>query len=383
MTTCGDKYIVNHRYRSSSDPTLDEFQAWLNGPVKGGIRNSGGIRAIKNQKAGNREYLVFVSDSSAAQNQNPWNDAINMEDGIVRYWGDAKARDNPNPDAATGNKWVKEDYCRTYAQGERAEAPPVLLFEKPESGYVIFRGICILTDLRVERHKDEGETIVNYLFNLAILDADAVSLEWIHRKSRTGVDVGGPDAWQEWTDGGPVRRYSIWKDNIRSTKAQRPSGPYQELLEDIRTQLDGPNKGKKLEHLVQFFMEDMANFSDVELTPSTGDRGVDLVGKVELFTEPLLGSVDTRIDFKAQIKNRADSISGKELSRLASRVDDGEIGLFLTTSYYTRQAQRENLSTYPIRLFAGGDLVEMLAQSDLTDDYRLTDGVVAEIHKKQ
>lgn len=383
MTRHGDKYIVNNRYRSSSDPAIDEFQAWLNGPVDGGIRNSGGIRAIKNQATGDRAYLIFVSDSSAAQNQNPWDDVINMEEGIVRYWGDAKARDNPNPDAAMGNKWVKKDYCRTYAQEKRADAPPILLFEKPESGYVTFRGVCILIDLRVERHKDEGETTVNYLFDLAILDADAVSLEWIHRKSRTGVDIGGPDAWREWVDGGRARRYSIWNDNIRSTKAQQPSGLYRELLADIRMRLDNPNKGQKLEYLVKFLMEGMENFSNIELTPSSGDRGVDLSGKIELFTDPLLRSVDTRIDFKAQVKNRGDSISGEELSRLASRIDDGEIGLFFTTSHYTRQAQKENLSTYPVRLFAGGDLAEMLAQSDLADGYRLTDSVVAEIYENQ
>ncbi|WP_225307840.1 restriction endonuclease [Haloarcula sp. CBA1129] len=358
-----------------------EFQKWLNGPVDGGIRNSGGIRAIKNQTNGEREFFVFVSDSSASQNQNPWEDIINLEEGIARYWGDSKAKHSPNPDAAMGNLWVKTDYCHTYAQDNRSDAPPVLLFEMPESGKVTFKGLCILNDLRVERHKDEGKTVVNYLFDLAVLDTDSVSLEWIHRKARTGIDAGGPEVWDKWVEDGRVRRYSIWKDNIRTISSQQPTGRYQELLEDVRRKLDNPSKGKKLEILVKFLMEGMENFSEVELTPSTGDRGVDLTGRIELFTDPMLGEVDTRIDFKAQVKNRGDSISGVELSRLASRVDDGEIGLFFTTSHYTRQAQEENLSTYPVRLFSGMDLVEMLAQSDLTDGYRLSDSVVTEIQK--
>lgn len=380
MTGYGDEYVVGETYRSSSNSDIDEFQTWLNGPVEGGIRNSGGIRAIRNQTTGDREFLVFVSDSSASQNQNPWEDIINLEEGIAQYWGDAKARHRPNPDAARGNEWVKTDYCRTYAQERRAEAPPVLLFEMPESGYVTFRGLCILTDLRIERHKDEGETAVNYLFDLAILDVDSVSLEWVHRKARTGVDIDGPEAWREWVEDGRIRRYSIWKDDIRTTDAQYPSGRYQKLLDDVRSRLDNPNKGEKLESLVKFLMEDMENFSEIELTPSTGDRGVDLTGKIELFTDPMLGDVDTRIDFKTQVKNRGSAISGDELSRLASRIDDGEIGLFFTTSHYTRQAQEENLTTYPVRLFAGVDLVEMLAQSELTDGYQLSDSVVAEIH---
>jgi hypothetical protein len=69
------------------------------------------------------------------------------------------------------------------------------------------------------------------------------------------------------------------------------------------------------------------------------------------------------------------------LSRLASRVEDGEIGLFFTMSHYTTQAQEENLSTYPVRLFAGRDIAGLLAQSDLASGGSLNDSVVAEINE--
>lgn len=72
MTDFGDRYVVNQTYRSSSDSTKDQLQQWLNGPVDTGIRNSGGIRAIANPKTKERELLVFMSDSSSAQTQNPW-----------------------------------------------------------------------------------------------------------------------------------------------------------------------------------------------------------------------------------------------------------------------------------------------------------------------
>jgi hypothetical protein len=380
MPDYGDRYVVNQTYRSSSDSNKDQFQKWLNGPVDTGIRNSGGIRAIANPDTKEREFLVFVSDSGPTQTQNPWEDIINMEEGIARYWGDAKARHSPNPEAARGNGWVKEDYCQTYARGNRSEAPPVLLFEKPKSGYVTFRGICIITGMSIERHKDEGETVVNYLFELAILDADSIELEWVHRKARTGVDIGGPEAWRKWVTDGRIRHYSVYKDNIRPKNQQYPKGREADLLQDIRNQLQNPNKGEKLEYLVRYLMEDLKNFSDVELTPPSGDKGVDLTGRIDLFAETQLGSVDTKIDFKAQVKNTASSISGKELSRLASRVDDGEIGLFFTTSHYTRSAQEENLSTYPVRLFSGGDLTELLVQTELTEDDKLTDNIVEQIH---
>ncbi len=379
MNDYGNRYVVNETYRSSSDSTKDQFQTWLNGPVDTGIRNSGGIRAIISPHTGKREFLVFYSDSSASQSQNPWEDVINMSDGIAHYWGDAKAKHRPDPDKPRGNNWVKTDYTETYSQGKRTEAPPVLLFEQPESGYVTFRGVCVITDLSIERHKDNGETAVNYLIELAILDADSVDLEWIHRKSRTGIDSGGPEAWNQWVKDGRIQRYSIYKDNIRTKDAQYPNGREKDLLDDIRNRLDDPNKGVKLEYLIKFLLEQRPTFSNVGLTPSTGDRGVDLTGSIDLLANSHLSGAETTIEFKAQVKNTGSSISGKELSRLASRIGDGEIGLFFTTSHFTRSAQKENSTTYPVRLFAATDLVELLLQTNLVEDCRLSDEIVREI----
>lgn len=312
MSKGSKQYVMNETYRSSTDENKDEFQSWINGPIDGGIRNSGGIRCITNQQTGGREFLVFVSKTGKSRTQHPWEDIINMEEGVAHYWGDAKARHAPDPDE-TGNSWVKQDYCRTYARGDRSNAPPVLLFESAESGYVTFRGVCVLTDMSIERHKDDGETVVNYLFRLAILDTDVVELDWIHKKALTGEDKDGPEAWYKWVREGRIDRYSIWKDSIRSRDAQKPEGRYIQLLEDIRTRLDAPRKGRKLEYLVMFLMENMENFTEVEMTPRGGDRGVDLTGRVNMMSNTQLGDVDTKIDFKAQIKNKAldSNISGK------------------------------------------------------------------------
>lgn len=246
MSGSEKEYVVNETYRSSTDPDKDEFQAWLNEPIPNGIRNSGGIRSIKNPTTKELEFLVFITDDSASQNQNPWEDVINMEEGIARYWGDANARDNPHPENARGNGWVQEAYNTKYVQDKREEAPPVLLFEKPESGKVTFKGLCIISDLRIERHKDGDDIVVNYLIELAILDTDSVSLDWIHEKAQTGNARGGPSAWDEWVRNGRVNRYSVWRDNIRTPAAQRPDGRQGQLLENLRSQLDDPNKGEKL-----------------------------------------------------------------------------------------------------------------------------------------
>ncbi len=382
MGEYGDQYVVGKEYRNSTATVTNQYHKWLNAPLDGGINPQMGIGKLENPETGECEFLVFYSSSGQSQRRDPWDDIINMEDGIAYFWGDSKAGDGPDPLSRSGNKWVKKEYCRSYARNRRSDAAPVLLFEKERSGYVTFKGVCIISGLEIERHKDGDNTVVNYRIELDILDADTVDLEWIHRKSRTGIDAGGPESWNHWVDTGTVRRYSIYKNRIRSKDAQKPTGRLADLHSDIRSRLDGSKveRGKKLELLLKKVLDSMDSISQVELTPSSGDRGVDLTGKVDLMADSHLTEPSTKIEFKAQAKNKNGSVGGSELSRLASRVEDGEIGLFFTMSHYTKDAQKENLSTYPIRLFSGKDIVELLVQTDLANKSKLNDTVVNEIN---
>ncbi|GGI95097.1 hypothetical protein GCM10008995_01570 [Halobellus salinus] len=381
MGQYGDQYVVGEEYRNSTDLSTNEYRGWLNAPLDGGVSYRG-IEALRNPQTDACELIVLYSSSTSSTSHDPWEDIINLEDGIAYYWGDSKAGDGPDPLSRRGNRLVKEQYCSTYAQNNRDEAPPVLLFQKERVGWVTFKGCCVIDDLSITRHRDEGETVVNYRIDLEILDTDTVDLEWIHRKSRTGYDVGGPDAWDHWVDTGTVRRYSIYNEQIRSKANQQPDTRLEPLHEDIRTRLDGTSKerGQKLEMLIERLLESMDNMTQVRRTPSSGDKGVDIIGQTNLLPDVTLGGNKTKLKFKAQVKNKKGSVGGRELSRLASRVGDGEIGLFFTMSHYTDAAQQESLSTYPIRLFAGGDIVDMLVQTDLTDGPRLNDQVVKEIN---
>jgi len=381
MGQYGDQYVVGEEYRVSAELADSEYRGWLNAPLDGGITFSG-INALRNPNTGDCEFLVLYSSSTTSTSHDPWEDIINLEDGIVHYWGDSKAGDGPDPLTRPGNRLVKQQYCSTYARNNRAEAPPVLLFQKERVGWATFRGCCILDGLDIARHRDESETVVNYRITLEILDTDTVNLEWIHRKSRTGYDVGGPEAWNHWVDTGTVRRYSIYNEQIRSADSQQPDSRLEPLHEDIRTRLSGSSKvrGEKLELLIERLLESMDNMTRVRRTPSSGDKGVDLEGQTNLFPDVTIGGSKTKLGFKAQVKNKKSSVGGRELSRLASRIGDGEIGLFFTMSHYTEAAQKESLSTYPIRLFSGGDIVDMLVQTDLTDGLRLNDQVVSEIN---
>jgi hypothetical protein len=379
------EYKIGERYRDSNNGDVDQFQEWINPPLERGkgVGNSSGIRKIDGQEEG-IEFLVFVSNtSSGSKSEDPWEDVINIDEGRIRYWGDAKPK-HDEVDDPPGNSWIKEIYSEYYAKEKRSEAPPVLFFEKPESGILEFKGLCIIEDLHIERYRHNGRIVVNYLVDLTVLDTENVKLDWIHDKAKTGSNKHAPEVWKDWAEKGKIDRYSVWKSKIRSKESQKPKGKYKELLDDIREKLDGNKRerGKKLEYLLKYTLEELKSFEKPTLTPDSGDRGVDLEGKIDIFHEMELTEVETSIIFKAQVKNKKGSVGGRELSRLASRVEDGQIGIFFTTSYFTTAAQEENLSTYPVKLISGKELCVMLSQTDLTENYRLNDDIVEEIEEQ-
>ncbi|WP_169333101.1 hypothetical protein [Halomicrobium katesii] len=190
MGTFGDQYVVGEEYRNSTEIETNQYHKWLNAPLDGGINPQMGIGRLENQITGEREFLIFYSSDGQSMRHDPWDDIINMEDGVAHFWGDSKAGDGPDPLERPGNALVKEEYCTNYAQNRRSNAAPVLLFQKERPGYVTFKGLCLISGLNLKRHKDGDETVVNYRIDLDILDADAVDLEWIHRavfrRSSTG-----------------------------------------------------------------------------------------------------------------------------------------------------------------------------------------------------
>jgi restriction endonuclease Mrr len=99
---------------------------------------------------------------------------------------------------------------------------------------------------------------------------------------------------------------------------------------------------------------------DVTRTRPTADGGFDFAGR---FTLP--PPLQYEIDFLGEAKKfaRANSVGPRYVSRLVARLGRGQYGLFVTTSYFTRQTQEEVLADgYPTRLLAGADVVRMMRE---------------------
>jgi restriction endonuclease Mrr len=102
---------------------------------------------------------------------------------------------------------------------------------------------------------------------------------------------------------------------------------------------------------------------EVTRTQPQRDGGFDFAGR---FTLP--PPLQYEIDFLGEAKrfSRTTAVGPRYVSRLVARLGRGQYGLFVTTSYFTRQTQEEVLADgYPTRLLAGADLVRMMRELGL------------------
>jgi restriction endonuclease Mrr len=151
----------------------------------------------------------------------------------------------------------------------------------------------------------------------------------------------------------------MWKANVRSKDAQLPK--------------PGSADGKVLQQLVGLPPKDfeaviVALFREMKTvehsitqTRYVNDRGFDFFGT---FTMPLPVGYD--VPLRGEVKRWKQGVGVGEVSRLVARLRRGEYGIFVTTSYYTRQAQEEVFEdAYPVKLLAGVDLVRFLRELKL------------------
>jgi hypothetical protein len=92
------KYFeAGKEYRDKGSPykDQDQFLRWFKGPLEKTIANNGGIRRLKSHSPPNKDEatcVVLVSNPKRNHNRqdNPWEDKIDLENGRIEYWGDAK-----------------------------------------------------------------------------------------------------------------------------------------------------------------------------------------------------------------------------------------------------------------------------------------------------
>jgi hypothetical protein len=364
-------YRVGQDYRDLTKRVHeDEFINWLD--TEGHtIGTTGGIRpkrylndAIRRQLCDLPSSLILVTTKVSQQFHNPWEDVIDYSTGQILYWGDAKfdkARREKRHTDFTGNRILERIHDQALRRGLSA-VPPILHFSKRKKGWVHFNGLCVIDSLETTWYEDKERPIKNFRCHLSILNIEEVPVEWLQKRASVSainaLNHNCPSVWRDYIAGN-TRKLLLWRKSVRSTGEQLPG--------------IGSDNARVLDQIVRLSPEQFERFCTrllVELAGRSGvqhliqgtrlvrDGGFDFFGS---FTLPV--PLHYEINFKGEAKRyaRSNAVGPGAVSRLVARLQRGEYGIFITTSYYTRAAQDEVFQDgYPVKLFSGTDIVTFL-----------------------
>lgn len=365
-------YKIGHEYKDilSVSRENDQFVSWFayNGS---GIGNSGGIRSGKYLKLNMDvpSYIVLITRGISHRSYNPWEDIIDYSTSSIFYWGDAKLSKNKHYSEFKGNKNLLKVFEHVL-ENNLTIVPPILHFSKTVSGIVKFNGLCVIASIEHTWFEDKGNPVKNYRYKLSILDVDEVKVEWLHNRVQCTdfekLNKVAPKVWVDYIKGN-TRKLDIWSKSIIKKVDQLP--PEKSEATNLLVQLSELSPTQFEAVVVDLFRNlPVVNHKIVRTRP-TADGGFDFYGQ---FSIPY--PVNYQIGFIGEVKKfaRNSAVQPKHISRLVARLSRGQYGIFVTTSYYTEQAQREVLEDgYPVKLFSGIDLIKFLHELRLVDQGKI------------
>ena len=195
MSIILNKYVVGKTYNQSNKKGqgIDQFTEWLNikeNNVNSGVGNAQSIAPayyinrnldiFNFNKEKIPSYLVIVNSLS----NNQYNNFV-TSDNYIYHWGDSKSKNNHNSaDDFKGNRIFKLIY-ELRSTNNTDIIPPILYFDKPQSGKLVFKGLCILDELfLVNDFEDEGITVPNYLAKFKLTDDNEIKISMLHERAR-------------------------------------------------------------------------------------------------------------------------------------------------------------------------------------------------------
>lgn len=359
-------YTVGKKYRDRGSPNKegDQFLRWMNLPGSG-MKNMGGVRWLKTKSKSRKgsDGIVLISSHLNTESHNPWDDIVDHHLGLIKYWGDAKFDEKKRIDDWIGNKNLRQ----AIDESNRKRHPFILHFTKEESGWMTFNGLCVMKSLDLAWFQDEGRPVQNYRATLSILDCNHISVKWLEnwRTKETMAErlQNAPEAWIDYVHGRKISIMRAWSGKVKSTKEQLP--PKNSVEEFALEQLMKMNPFD-FERMTVQLIDDVGSgiIQDLEKTRDRQDGGYDFSGTFVL-PEPF----QYEIPFKGEIKRHRNAISPDHVSRLVARLSRGEYGIYITTSYFTKQAQSEVFEMrYPVSLVYANKLLAMFKQTSHWND---------------
>jgi len=317
--------------------------------------------------------LISSTHHNKGSEANPWQDHFDPDHGFARYFGDAKKAGNPS--LSPGNKLLLAEYEK-HTSGDplvRARATPLVLFEGVKLGDRVkgnkkFAGLAVIERAElVTQYNPKIGYFTNYVFQFAILSLTAEDEEldwrWINDRRNSDLPLNAtlefaPKAWQRWiklgTDGIELVRRQVATIRVENQDSQKPkSGSVEaKALAEIYDFYSNHSTKHRFELLASKVVMDFVNHSGATyrygwITKGSGDGGVDFVGKVQLGTG--FAAVQVLVLGQAKCEDPNKPTNGKDLARTVARLKRGWIGAYVTTSFFSRNAQTEIIEDdYPL-----------------------------------
>lgn len=374
------------------------WPAWPGLAGAGRVQLDHGIDSVTRVRAvdGERRPAILIASKPhrAGSDWTPWHDELSPERGHVRYFGDMKASLGSHPLAARGNRSVLEQFPlhQGSSREERLRAAPLLFFESlvhegRAKGFWRFIGAGIVERAELVTQIDpRGRWFVNYAFDCVLVDlspeALTLSWDWIAArrdptKSLEQAAALAPSSWRRWIDDGTKVveriRQSISRSVLLTPDQQRPDRdtPAEAALDAVVSHYKRTGSYRGLgEHrfeglaseVVGTFLRDSGHYRPGWITKRAGDGGVDFVSRLDIGG----GSGSLRLVVLGQAKcvsPGAPPASGLDLARTVARLDRGWVGAFVTTGYFSEQAQREVLGDrFPLLMLSGRHVGEAVVK---------------------
>jgi hypothetical protein len=378
------KIKLNQIFSTEVNPKYINWEELTRGKYTQGLNLYKGMPYFKENN--NKTPLInfHTNPFKEDEEQSPWRDLIFQEEGRVMYNGDNKSSEK-RANETYGNKKVLENLSLYFSKNriERLKAPPILVTKTikigTKTGFRQFIGIGIINEPPVLVHqyeKSSNNVFTNYQFEITLISLapdDTLNWDWIDDRRNKNISdedslKNAPKNWIRWVQEGSdiVSKIQLKIKSYRliNESEQRDLQPKNKKLVYDLLNIHYPDPisdGIRFEALASFITT--LYFSDKNyfrgwITVGSGDRGVDFVGRLDIGHDSFS---NTSIIVLGQSKRYKNSISGERLTRVASRMTRGYIGVVVTLDVFTKQAQEEiKDDKLPIILINGKKVSELL-----------------------
>ena len=381
---------ISHESLSKSDLFIDAI--YLGGKQKNlgaevlsklfSVGNAGGFRVVIRSKK--VAYVVLYSSGGDID----WPDNLDRETGIYTYYGDNKTPGRDLHDTKNGGNTYLRTWFEYLHNEMRNQIPPIFIFEKVKGRDMRYLGLAVPGSALLEPTEDlvalwrtkDSQRFLNYRSKFTILDIPVISRAWLNDLENEITDSKNtPQAFKDWRDKGLYKPL----ESKRTTEVREKSEQLPEdksgmaIIKKIHAHFP-EDRATMFESCAAriFQMVEPENIVEIDVTRATRDGGRDAVGKFRIGVEPTYITSDFALEAKCWEPDKGCGV--KATGRLISRLRHRQFGVFVTTSYVSKQAYSEIVDDqHPVLILAARDIVAILKKNGLSSLEKVNDWLVS------